>query len=128
MGRDDQPTCGKGLAANADLPAKLAGLLAARADVLEQHMKALDLTDPASRQERDAYDSLAGTHREIAAELDRMAQQMAGYRSLPMGRHDMAVMADPNGQSAAFRRFLAVEHDLLELLTAKLAAEEQLLP
>src|SRR3954452_24306874 len=82
MERDDQPTCGKGLAANADLPAKLAGLLAARADVLEQHMKALDLTDPASRQERDAYDSLAGTHREIAAELDRMAQQMAGYRSL----------------------------------------------
>jgi hypothetical protein len=128
MEREDQPTCGQGLAANAALPAKLAELTVARADVLERHMKALDPADPASRQELDAYAKLARTHRDVAGELDRLALLMAGCRDLPMGRHDMAVVADPNGQAAAFRRFVAVERELLELLKARLAEEEQLLP
>lgn len=127
MARDDRPTCGQGLAANAVLPAKLAELTAARADVLERHMKALDLTDPASRQEHDAYAALVRAHRDVVSALDHLAQQMAGYRDLPMGRHDMAVMADPNGQAATFRRFVALERELLELLQTKLAEEEQLL-
>ena len=46
MASDDQPTCGKGLAANAVLPARLGELMAARAEVLERHMKALDPTEP----------------------------------------------------------------------------------
>lgn len=128
MERDDQPTCGKGLAANAVLPAKLAELMAARAEVLERHTKALDLTDPRARQELDAYTTLARAHRGIATELTKLAQQMAGYHDLPMSRHDVKVMADPKGQAEAFRRFVAVERALLELLQAKLAAEEQLLP
>jgi hypothetical protein len=44
-----------------------------------------------------------------------------------MGRHDMAVMADPEGQMKAFQRFIAVERELLALLQAKLEAEEKLL-
>jgi hypothetical protein len=44
-----------------------------------------------------------------------------------MGRHDMAVMADPEGQMEAFQRFIAVERELLALLQAKLEAEEKLL-
>jgi hypothetical protein len=45
---------------------------------------------------------------------------MASYRELPMGRHDMTVMSDPKGQMEAFRRFIAVERDLLALLQTKL--------
>jgi hypothetical protein len=47
-----------------------------------------------------------------------------------MGRHDMKVMADPGpeGQMAAFRRFVGVERALLELLRAKLEEEERMLP
>src|ERR671935_3226006 len=59
MEGDNQPTCGKGLAANAALPAKLAELVAARAEVLERHTQALDLTDPNARHELDAYTALA---------------------------------------------------------------------
>ena len=127
MEHDDQPTCGKGLAANAVLPAKLAELMDARADVLERHTKALDLTDPNAQTELDAYTKLARGHRDVARELASLAEQMAGYRDLPMARHDPTVMVDPKGQMDAFRRFVAIERELLALLQAKLEGEEKLL-
>jgi hypothetical protein len=123
----DRPTCGKGLAANAALPDKLAELTDAMAEVLERHTKALDLTDPAAREEFDAYAALVRAHRTIAGELASLAQQMVGYGDLPMGRHDEAVMADPEGQAEAFQRCVAIERELLALLSAKVAEEEQLL-
>jgi hypothetical protein len=51
---DDQPTCGHGLAGNAVLPAKLAELMAAQADVLERHTLALDPSDLHARRELEA--------------------------------------------------------------------------
>ena len=127
MDSDVQPTCGQGLAANAVLPAKLAHLMAARAEVLERHTKALDLTDPNAQRELDAYTTLARAHRGIATELTKLAQQMAGYRNLPMARHDVDVLADPEGQAEAFKRFVAIERELQALLRAKLEEEEELL-
>jgi hypothetical protein len=125
MTPDDQPTCGKGLAANAALPEQLAKVLSARAEVLERHTKALDLSDPNARRELDAYTSLARAHRGIAAELAELGRQMAGYRDLPMARHDMRVMADPEGQAAAFQQLVAAERELLGLLQSKLQQEER---
>jgi hypothetical protein len=55
-----------------------------------------------------------------------LAQQMAGYRDLPLARHDMRVMTDPNGQAAAVRQFVAAERALLTLLQTKLQQEEHL--
>ena len=124
---DDRPTCGMGVAANAVLPAKLAELMAARAEVLERHTRALDLTDPASRQELDAYTSLVRAHRAIANDLARLARQMAAFRDQPMGRHDLAVMADPSGQAEAFGRFVGIERQLAALLQTKLEEEQRLL-
>ena len=118
-----RPTCGEGLAANAVLPAKLAELMAAQAEVLERHTRALDLTDATSQNELDAYTKLERAHRDVAGELADLAEEMARYRDLPMGRHDMAVMTDPKGQMEAFRRFVAVERELLEQLQAKLEGE-----
>ena len=123
----DRPTCGEGLAANAVLPAKLAELVAAQAGVLERHTRALDLTDAAAQKELDAYTKLERAHRDVAGELADLAEEMASYRTLPMGRHDMTVMTDPKGQMEAFRRFVAVERELLALLQAKLEADEGLL-
>lgn len=120
MESDDQPTCGKGLAANAVLSAKLANLMAARAEVIERHTRALDLSDPNAHAELDAYRSLARDHRGVATELAKLAEQMAGYRDLPMARHDMQVMADPTGQAEAFQRFVALERELLALLQSSL--------
>jgi ABC-type glycerol-3-phosphate transport system substrate-binding protein len=98
----DTPTCGTGLAANAVLPAKLGDLLGATAEVLERHSAALDRTEPAGRAELEAYTALVRAHRAIARDLAGLAQQMAGYRDLPVARHDEAVLADPAGQAAAF--------------------------
>ena len=123
----DRPTCGEGLAANAVLPAKLAELMAAQAEVLKRHTRALDLTDAAAQKELDAYTSLERAHRDVASELADLAEEMASYRNLPMGRHDMTVMTDPKGQMEAFRRFVAVEQELLALLQATLEVEDKLL-
>jgi hypothetical protein len=102
MEHGDRPTCGEGLAA-------------------------LDLTDAAAQKERDAYTRLERAHRDAAGELADLAEEMAGYRNLPMGRHDMTVMTDPKGQMEAFRRFVTVEQELVALLQAKLEAEGELL-
>jgi hypothetical protein len=127
MDHDDQPTCGEGLAANAVLPAKLAELMSARAEVLKRHTRALDLSDTAAQEELDAYTSLERAHRDVASELADLAEEMASYLSLPMGRHDVTVMSDPKGQMEAFRRFVAVEQELRALLQATLEVEEKLL-
>jgi uncharacterized damage-inducible protein DinB len=128
MEPDDQPTCGTGLAANAVLPAKLAEWTAARAEVLQRHTQALDRTDPAAREEVAGYTALVHAHRTIAGALARLAQQMAGYRDLPMGWHDAAVLADPTRQAAAYQRLVALEREVLALLSAKVAAGEEAPP
>ena len=112
----DTPTCGKGLAANARLPAALAELMAARAEVLERHTNALDPNDPDARRERDVYLRLARHHREIARALGALADEMAGARDLAMAPHDAAVMRDPAGQSEAYARFVERGREVAELL------------
>ena len=117
--RDGTPTCGKGLAEHAAVPAKLAELTGALGRVLELHMRALDLGDAASREEYAAYEELSGAYRAIAAELTAVARRMAGYRHLPMGRHDMAAMTAAENV-AAFGEYVRVEGELAEVLEKRL--------
>jgi hypothetical protein len=119
----DQPTCGQGLAEHAAVPLALAKLIDALAENLERHMPALDLADDAARQEHDAYASLAAQHRQIAAQLREVGEEMAGYRDLPMGRHDEAQLASPELLDA-FVRFVDVERDILALLEDGLKRDE----
>jgi formiminotetrahydrofolate cyclodeaminase len=51
----EQPTCGHGLAANANLPAAMGSVLAGMAQNLDAHQAALDPGDPAARAELRAY-------------------------------------------------------------------------
>ena len=122
----DEPTCGKGLAASAALPAKIAELTAAVAEVLERHMKALDLNDEHSRREHALYDRLAREHRDAAAALAETAERMTAARDLPMGAHDMAAMADP-AMGAAFERFVRLEDELVHLLQSRLDEDRAML-
>jgi hypothetical protein len=122
----DEPTCGKGLAASAALPAKIAELTAAVAEVLERHMKALDLNDEHSRREHALYDRLAREHRDAAAALAETAERMTAARDLPMGAHDLAAMADP-AMGAAFERFVRLEDELLHLLQSRLDEDRAML-
>ena len=125
----DQPTCGRGLAENAALPAKLAELTAALAEILELHRPALDLDDASARQEdvEDvAYRALAAEAREAAARLQATAERMAASRDLPMGAHDVAVLAAARN-TAAFRTFVQHERALLALLQQRLKSDQAML-
>lgn len=113
MASADQPTCGNGLAASAILPETLGQVTRAMAEVLPAHVPALDLNDANSRQEAAAYESLIRGLRLASGQLAATAQEMAGYRDLPMGRHDLEAMA---GQVEPFRTFVREKRRLLSLL------------
>jgi hypothetical protein len=123
---EEEPTCGKGLAAHSTLPAKLGELTDAVAENLEVHMTALDLEDENARREHAAYESLAREHRAIAARLRALGEEMAGYRDLPMGRHDMTAMSSPP-VLAAFTTLVRVEQELLTLLQEREALNREML-
>jgi hypothetical protein len=123
---EQQRTCGQGLADHAALPAKLAALTDAVADVLERHLHALDLSDERSRTEHAVYTDLAQQHRSTAAQLQATAHQMASYRDLPMGRHDPANIVDAKAVEA-FEHFVRHEEELLSLLQRRLAQDRTML-
>jgi hypothetical protein len=123
---EDQITCGQGLAEHAALPALLAELTDSVAENLELHLKALDLQDDHSRKEHDAYVELAKQYREIADRLRTTADQMAGYRDLPMGRHNETVLAEPQVLEA-FEHLVKTEEALLALLEKRVRQERRLL-
>jgi len=122
----EEPTCGKGLAEHAALPAKLADLIGSVADNLQIHMKSLDPTDANALKERDAYESLTRQHRQIAALLRATATEMAGYRDLPMGRHDEKAMSDPK-VIETFENLVKTRQETIELLQAMLEQEQKML-
>jgi hypothetical protein len=119
-------TCGRGLAEHSALPAKLAELLDSVAVVLDLHMKALVLTDQNSQNELEAYRRLTNEHHEIAAQLHMTATEMAGYRDLPMGRHDPKAMAAPAAVDA-FEKFVKLEQELVTLLESRVKKDRQIL-
>jgi hypothetical protein len=110
-----EPTCGQGLAEHAAMPARLGELMAAMAQTLRVHRTALDPADEDTRAEDAAYASLAEEQAALAGRLNATAEEMNGYRDLPMGRHDVSVLTAPEAV-AAFERFVAAEEDLLALL------------
>ena len=122
----EQPTCGKGLAANAVLPAKLGDVAARLGAILEAHIPSLDLTDERSRKEREVYQSLAEGCRRTSAQLEAIAQQMAESRGLPMGRHDLTAIGSP-GVLHSFRSFVQSEQELLALLQSRLDEDQRML-
>ncbi|HEV8725613.1 MAG TPA: hypothetical protein VGW77_33765 [Candidatus Binatia bacterium] len=122
----EQPTCGKGLASQSSLPAMLGELSASVAENLEVHMKALDLNDASASKELEAYVKLAKKHREIATLLTATANEMAGYRELPMADHDAKVMSEPKAVKA-FEKFMNLEQELLALLEKRVEQDHKML-
>jgi hypothetical protein len=123
---DDQPTCGKGMAANAELPRRLGDLLGALAEVLEIHMQALDLTDKSSAKENEEYRELAKQFRTTTAQLHGAAAQMTAMRDLPMGRHDFKAMSGPKPREA-FEHFVSHEQELVTMLQERLPRDREML-
>jgi len=114
-----EPSCGAGLAQHATVPTKIAPMFAALADTLETHRAMIVLDGPEARLEDEAYRTLAASYRELAAQVEKVAQQMASYRDLPPCAHDEKAFGA--GQLQAFQHFVKAQSELVELL--RLAAE-----
>ncbi len=123
---EERPTCGQGLAHNSMLPEKLGELAAAMAENFEVHMRALDVNDPQSMQEYQVYVQLANEQRETAARLLATANEMAGARELPMGRHNFNETANSRVLEA-FEKYVRIKRELLALLQQASSADSQLL-
>jgi DNA repair exonuclease SbcCD ATPase subunit len=111
----EQASCGGGLAEHSAVPAKIGEMLASLAENLELHVPAIDIADANGRSERDAYESLAAEYRAIASRLQSVAEQMAGYRDLPIASHHEAALTTPRVMSA-FRRFLELQDEVVQLI------------
>lgn len=111
---DDEPTCGKGIAASAALPETLSGVMRAVADVLNNHVRSLDLKETNGRTEANAYQELVAEHLHVADRLEALARTMRGYHGLPMASHDMATLTDQRSIDA-FAVLVAREQELLAL-------------
>jgi hypothetical protein len=123
---DQPPTCGRGLADNASLPAKLGELSSALGSILEAHIPSLDLTDDRSRTESEVYQDLAKDLRRAGLLLETIARQMSGSRDLPMGRHDKRALASPAALNS-FQGFAQLEQELLTLLQHRLEQDRHML-
>jgi hypothetical protein len=115
-------SCGKGLADHAAVPAKLADLMASMAENLERHAGSL-LDDEAARTEHVVYMNLLARAKDVAVALRSLGDQMAGYRDLPMGGHDIAKLSSPEAVRA-FERYASVTRELVVLLQASTVRNE----
>jgi hypothetical protein len=123
---NEERTCGKGLAERSALPAKLAELTAAMAEILAFHQRSLDLTDTNARKELQAYVRLDEEYRLVSSLLKSTAATMAGYRDLPMGRHDVRMLGSEEN-AETFARFLKVEQELSDLLQGSMERDQNML-
>ena len=121
MREDDAPTCGKGIAANAVLPERLAALLSALAAIYENHMRALDPGEANGKLEIDAYTRLMHDFSATAGQVSVLADAMRSYRNLPMAEHDMAALMD--ARSVAVMETLVVAQEELGALLTQRALE-----
>jgi hypothetical protein len=121
---NEQWTCGKGLAAGAEIPERMGALLEVMARNLELHMRSLDPDNEAGAQELIANQRLIGSQRTVAGYLQALAGEMAGYRDLPMAPHDEAELNAPEVLDA-FHALIASERDLASYLTASADAFEE---
>jgi len=122
----EDESCGDGVAQQSILAEKLADLTAAMAAVLEVHQGALDLTDPSTQAELEAYQKVVHALRASAAQLKATALQMAASRHVPMGRHDEAAMSSPETLKA-FTDFVTAEQELLTLLQDAVEEHQRML-
>lgn len=122
----DEPTCGQGLAQHAALPRLVGAVLDSVADNLVAHLPGLVSSDPDSRREKRVYEQLAERHREAAAMLDALGEEMAGHQDMPMGAHDLEALSS-RPATEALARMVRAETELVALVEQQLAEHQAML-
>lgn len=123
---DDQPTCGKGIAASAPLPDAVADVLRGMSALFQNHIRALNSAARSDQPEIDAYGRLARNYGAGADNVAALAELMRSYRTLPMATHDMAVLTDKTS-FRVFAELVAREQALLTLLQEQVAEHTEML-
>jgi hypothetical protein len=118
-------SCGQGLAAHSAIPTLVGELMDAVGQNLELHMRSLG-DDVNARREYDAYASLVKQHRDISEALRAAGAEMASYRDLPMGAHDIAILSAPEA-TAAFERYVIARRELEAALRVTGEADDRML-
>ena len=121
MDTNDEPTCGKGLAAHAGLPARLGQWAAAMAEMMAFHGTSLDASE-----ELEAYGRLESEFRGIADRLRETAQRMESYRTLPMTAHDEAKLSGAEALDV-YAKLVQAEREAVQELQKFLAQDEEML-
>jgi hypothetical protein len=119
-------TCGQGLAANAVVPERMAALLDATANVLQNHIRSLNPADAVARLERNAYEHIISEQRGVASKLSSLARAMRSYRDLPMAAHDQRVLADRTSIDV-FSAFVDAEEGMLTMLQENVRSDRDML-
>jgi hypothetical protein len=119
-------TCGAGMAERAALPSKLGELMRALADVLAVHERALDGRDASAEKELVAYVRVEEAIREAVTQLESAATQLRACRNLPPAPHDMSIVGGA-AAAGAFKSFVDVEEETIELLRTSLDQDRNLL-
>lgn len=107
------------------MPALLSDLMDAVGENLELHMRSLG-DDVDARREHEAYASLVKQHRQVAAALRAVGAEMASYRDLPMGAHDLTMLGSPQA-AAAFEGYVGAKRRLEALLHTSGDADDEML-
>jgi len=123
---EEEPTCGRGLAQAAPVPAGLAAVAAGLAQNLEVHVRSLPLGDSAAAQERAVYERISRDLRSATESLKAAAAEMASAVDLPMADHDMAAFTSRDVLDA-FESSVAAEDKLRRLLDGRRVDNEQML-
>jgi hypothetical protein len=85
---DEEASCGKELAASAEVPDAIGALMNHVAINLEAHAKWVGSESEAARRERDAMTRVSGEYRSIAAAALRAAEVMRSFAVLEAAPHD----------------------------------------
>jgi hypothetical protein len=123
-----QPTCGQMTAGMAAIPEKLAAGALSVANMEEAHAKFMSANkDKASQAEVKGLRELAKTHKQIAANLEKVAGEMKKAASWPAAPHDMAKMkADPE-LAAASKKVLEAHKEIIAEMQKMVANMEKMM-
>ncbi len=93
--------------------------MASVAEIIELHMKALDLQNKKARKEYRSYAQLAKEHRDISRSLQGIADELERFRKTARGKPNADALSDAN-ILAAFEKFMKAEKKVIGLLQKRM--------
>jgi hypothetical protein len=120
---DDEMTCGREMAGDAEVPDKLAHLMSHVATQMHRHATWVGTATPAARREHDTLERVATEYQAIADAGTRAAVAMRAMRDVPAAPHDPARL-DRAAVAKWMREKIAMQRDFAKLLERHAADSE----